>query len=153
MCIRDSNNLVKQLYNAVKYDTLRKQIIAEKVYNDPQTILVGNQLMVLNENHIYTAEPTVVNNVIDRDLPRAKFDNILNARKNVHAQLLNSRFKNEVLDDGFKSQNQSIMIKPNGNIQISSPLVGKMENHVNVDYIDMEKNPELKNSEEYKQVI
>lgn len=149
----DANNLVKQLYNAVKYDTLRKQIIAEKVYNDPQTILVGNQLMVLNENHIYTAEPTVVNNVIDRYLPRAKFDNILNARKNVHAQLLNSRFKNEVLDDGFKSQNQSIMIKPNGNIQISSPLVGKMENHVNVDYIDMEKNPELKNSEEYKQVI
>src|SRR5699024_10486741 len=50
----DPNKLVKKLYNAVKYNTLRKQIVAEKVYNDPRSLLVDNQLMVLNDHHIYT---------------------------------------------------------------------------------------------------
>lgn len=149
----DPNKLVKKLYNAVKYNTLRKQIVAEKVYNDPRSLLVDNQLMVLNDHHIYTAEPTIVNGLIDQFLPNSKFDNIMNARKNVHAQLMDSKFENEKLDDGFKSPHQSITIEPDGNIQIASPLVGKMENYVNVDYTDVDKNSDLKSSEEYKQVI
>ena len=149
----DPNKLVKKLYNAVKYNTLRKQIVAEKVYNDSRSLLVDNQLMVLNDHHIYTAEPTIVNGLIDQFLPNTKFDNIINARKNVHAQLVDSRFKNDELDDGFKSPHQSITIEPDGNIQIASPLVGKMENYVNVDYVDIEKDSKLKASEEYKQVI
>ena len=149
----DANKLTKKLYNTLKYNALRKQIIAEKVYNDPRSLLVDNQLMVLNDHHIYTAEPTIVNSLIDQFLPNSKFDNIINARKNVHAQLVDSKFENEVLDDGFKSPHQSIMIEEDGNIQISSPLVGKMENYVNVDYIDIDKDSKLKASEEYKQVI
>lgn len=149
----DPNKLVKKLYNAIKYNTLKKQIVAEKVYNDPRSLLVDNQLMVLNDHHIYTAEPTIVNSLIDQFLPNSKFDNIINARKNVHAQLVDSKFENEVLDDGFKSPHQSIMIEEDGNIQIASPLVGKMENYVNVDYVDIEKDSKLKASEEYKQVI
>ena len=149
----DPNKLVKKLYNAIKYNTLKKQIVAEKVYNDPRSLLVDNQLMVLNDHHIYTAEPTIVNGLIDQFLPNAKFDNIINARKNVHAQLMDSKFENEKLDDGFKSPHQSITIEPDGNIQIESPLVGKMENYVNVDYMDIEKDSKLKASEEYKQVI
>ena len=77
----------------------------------------------------------------------------MNARKNVHAQLMDSKFENEKLDDGFKSPNQSITIQSDGNIQIASPLVGKMENFVNVDYIDIDKDSKLKASDEYKQVI
>ncbi|UYQ74778.1 hypothetical protein OF123_08070 [Limosilactobacillus reuteri] len=149
----DANKLAKKLYNTLKYNALRKQIIAEKVYNDPRSLLVDNQLMVLNDHHIYTAEPTIVNSLIDQFLPNSKFDNIINARKNVHAQLVDSKFENEVLDDGFKSPHQSIMIEEDGNIQIASPLVGKMENYVNVDYIDIDKDSKLKASEEYKQVI
>ncbi|MBZ4025548.1 hypothetical protein CP360_05140 [Lactobacillus sp. UMNPBX9] len=149
----DPNKLVKKLYNAVKYNTLRKQIVAEKVYNDPRSLLVDNQLMVLNDHHIYTAEPTIVNGLIDQFLPNSKFDNIMNARKNVHAQLMDSKFENDKLDDGFKSPNQSITIQSDGNIQIASPLVGKMENFVNVDYIDIDKDSKLKASDEYKQVI
>lgn len=149
----DANKLAKKLYNTLKYNALRKQIIAEKVYNDPRSLLVDNQLMVLNDHHIYTAEPTIVNSLIDQFLPNSKFDNIINARKNVHAQLVDSKFENEVLDDGFKSPHQSIMIEEDGNIQIASPLVGKMENYVNVDYIDIDKDSKLKVSEEYKQVI
>lgn len=149
----DPNKLVKKLYNAIKYNTLKKQIVAEKVYNDPRSLLVDNQLMVLNDHHIYTAEPTIANSLIDQFLPNSKFDNIINARKNVHAQLVDSKFENEVLDDGFKSPHQSIMIEEDGNIQIASPLVGKMENYVNVDYVDIEKDSKLKASEEYKQVI
>lgn len=149
----DDNKLAKKLYNTLKYNALRKQIIAEKVYNDPRSLLVDNQLMVLNDHHIYTAEPTIVNSLIDQFLPNSKFDNIINARKNVHAQLVDSKFENEVLDDGFKSPHQSIMIEEDGNIQIASPLVGKMENYVNVDYIDIDKDSKLKASEEYKQVI
>lgn len=149
----DANKLAKKLYNTLKYNALRKQIIAEKVYNDPRSLLVDNQLMVLNDHHIYTAKPTIVNSLIDQFLPNSKFDNIINARKNVHAQLVDSKFENEVLDDGFKSPHQSIMIEEDGNIQIASPLVGKMENYVNVDYIDIDKDSKLKASEEYKQVI
>lgn len=149
----DANKLAKKLYNTLKYNALRKQIIAEKVYNDPRSLLVDNQLMVLNDHHIYTADPTIVNSLIDQFLPNSKFDNIINARKNVHAQLVDSKFENEVLDDGFKSPHQSIMIEEDGNIQIASPLVGKMENYVNVDYIDIDKDSKLKASEEYKQVI
>lgn len=149
----DANKLAKKLYNTLKYNALRKQIIAEKVYNDPRSLLVDNQLMVLNDHHIYTAEPTIVNSLIDQFLPNSKFDNIINARKNVHAQLVDSKFENEVLDDGFKSPHQSIMIEEDGNIQIASLLVGKMENYVNVDYIDIDKDSKLKASEEYKQVI
>lgn len=87
----DANRLVKKLYNALKYNTLRKQIVAEKVYNDPRSLLVDSQLMVLNDHHIYTAELAVVNGLIDQFLPNTKFDNIINARKNVHAQLVDSR--------------------------------------------------------------
>ena len=149
----DANKLTKKLYNTLKYNALRKQIIAEKVYNDPRSLLVDSQLMVLNDHHIYTAEPTIVNGLIDQFLPDSKFDNIMNARKNVHAQLMDSKFENDKLDDGFKSPNQSITIQSDGNIQIASPLVGKMENYVNVDYIDIDKDSKLKASEEYKQVI
>ena len=149
----DANKLAKKLYNTLKYNALRKQIIAEKVYNDPRSLLVDNQLMVLNDHHIYTAEPTIVNSLIDQFLPNSKFDNIINARKNVHAQLVDSKFENEVLDDGFKSPHQSITIESDGDIQIASPLIGKMENYVNVDYIDIDKDSKLKASEEYKQVI
>ena len=149
----DANKLVKKLYNALKYNMLRKQLVAEKVYNDPRSLLVDNQLMVLNDHHVYTAEPTIVNGLIDQFLPNSKFDNIMNARKNVHAQLMDSKFENEKLDDGFKSPHQSIAIEPDGTIQIASPLVGKMENYVNVDYTDVDKNSDLKSSEEYKQVI
>lgn len=149
----DANRLVKKLYNALKYNTLRKQIVAEKVYNDPRSLLVDSQLMVLNDHHIYTAELAVVNGLIDQFLPNTKFDNIINARKNVHAQLVDSRFKNDKLDDGFKSPHQSITIEPDGTIQIASPLVGKMAKYVNVDYFDIDKNSKLKGSEEYKQVI
>ena len=149
----DANKLTKKLYNTLKYNALRKQIIAEKVYNDPRSLLVDSQLMVLNDHHIYTAEPTIVNGLIDQFLPDSKFDNIMNARKNVHAQLMDSKFENDKLDDGFKSPNQSITIQSDGNIQIASPLVGKMENYVNVDYIDIDKDSKLKASDEYKQVI
>ena len=149
----DANKLTKKLYNTLKYNALRKQIVAEKVYNDPRSLLVDSQLMVLNDHHIYTAEPTIVNGLIDQFLPDSKFDNIMNARKNVHAQLMDSKFENDKLDDGFKSPNQSITIQSDGNIQIASPLVGKMENYVNVDYIDIDKDSKLKASEEYKQVI
>ena len=149
----DANRLVKKLYNALKYNTLRKQIVAEKVYNDPRSLLVDSQLMVLNDHHIYTAELAVVNGLIDQFLPNTKFDNIINARKNVHAQLVDSRFKNDKSDDGFKSPHQSITIEPDGTIQIASPLVGKMAKYVNVDYFDIDKNSKLKGSEEYKQVI
>src|SRR5699024_10699063 len=60
-------------------------------------------------------------------------------------------YKNSKLDIGFKSENQTIWIDNKG-VHTENPLLKKIGNYVNVDYINYEADKDLFNSEEYSQV-
>ena len=78
------------------------------MYNDPATILVDNQLMALNEHHVYTADSKAVNSIIDKYIDASGKRFIRNSRNNVYELLNNNKYKNGKLDIGFKSENQTI---------------------------------------------
>ena len=54
------------------------------MYNDPATILVDNQLMALNEHHVYTADSKAVNSIIDKYIDASGKRFIRNSRNNVY---------------------------------------------------------------------
>ncbi|MBB1069376.1 hypothetical protein H5S40_04295 [Limosilactobacillus sp. RRLNB_1_1] len=148
---RDPNSIIKKLNKNLSDKQLKMMDIADKVYNDPATLLVDNQLMALNEHHIYTSEPAVVNNIIDKYVDSGSKRFIKNARNNVAELLTNTKYQNNQLDIGFKSDNQTIWLDKNG-VHVTSPLKKKMENYVNVDYVNYEGDMKLFNSKEYNEV-
>src|SRR5699024_12492138 len=76
---------------------------------------------------------------------------IRNSRNNVYELLSNNKYTNSKLDIGFKSENQTIWIDNKG-VHTENPLLKKIGNYVNVDYINYEADKDLFNSEEYSQV-
>ena len=147
----DPNTIIKKLNDALVNDRFSNLSIADKVYNDPATILVDNQLMALNEHHVYTADSKAVNSIIDKYIDASGKRFIRNSRNNVYELLNNNKYKNSKLDIGFKSENQTIWIDNKG-VHTENPLLKKIGNYVNVDYINYEADKDLFNSEEYSQV-
>src|SRR5699024_7471082 len=65
----------------------------------------------------------------------------------------NSKYKNDKLDNGFKSDHQAIWLDEKGEIRTTSPLKRKLKNHVNVNFINFDNDPKLASCPEYKQVL
>lgn len=149
----DPNNLLKKLHSYLFHNDLNKLTIADKVYADPATLYVDEQLMAKDSHNVYTDEPAVVNNVIDKYIDRSGMNYIDKNRNNVHSLLKNSKYKNNKLDNGFKSDHQAIWLDEKGEIRTTSPLKRKLKNHVNVNFINFDNDPKLASCPEYKQVL
>lgn len=103
------------------------------INNDPRTAIVNGQLMVKDSRGIYTSSEGVVNHLLKSHFNMRQKQHFDLSKNNTISLLTDYAFNNH-LDNGFKSNSQSILINEHGDIQISSFDKHRISHHVNVDY-------------------
>lgn len=143
----ENPNSILELVNKLRTTNyLKKLDMGEIIANDPRTLIVDGQLMVKDDKNIYTAKSSVVNHLLKEHFNRQQKQHFTSEKNNVLALLEDKKYKDS-LEQGFKSDYQSILLDKNGNIKIDSPFKHKISHHVNVNY-----NPSIVNDPAYEQL-
>lgn len=143
----ENPNSILNLINKLRTTNyLKKLDMGEIIANDPRTLIVDGQLMVKDDRNIYTARSSVVNHLLKEHFDQRQKQHFTSEKNNVLALLEDKKYQDS-LEQGFKSDYQSILLDKNGNIKIDSPFKHKISHHVNVIY-----NPSIVNDPAYEQL-
>ena len=143
---KNPNSVLKLVNKLRTTKYLKKLDMGEIIANDPRTLIVDKQLMVKDKRNIYTAKSSVVNHLLKEHFNLQQKQHFTSEKNNTLALLEDEKYQDS-LDQGFKSDFQSILLDKNGNIKIDSPFKHKISHHVNVNY-----NPSIVNDPAYEQL-
>ena len=87
--------------------------MGEIIANDPRTLIVDKQLMVKDKRNIYTAKSSVVNHLLKEHFNLQQKQHFTSEKNNTLALLEDEKYQDS-LDQGFKSDFQSILLDKNG---------------------------------------
>lgn len=143
----ENPNSILNLINKLRTTNyLKKLDMGEIIANDPRTLIVDKQLMVKDKRNIYTAKPSVVNHLLKEHFNLQQKQHFVSEKNNTLSLLEDDKYQDS-LEQGFKSDYQSILLDEKGNIKIDSPFKHKLSHHINVNY-----DPSIVNNTAYDQL-
>lgn len=143
---KNPNSVLKLVNKLRTTKYLKKLDMGEIIANDPRTLIVDKQLMVKDKRNIYTAKSSVVNHLLKEHFNLQQKQHFTSEKNNTLALLEDEKYQDS-LEQGFKSDYQSILLDEKGNIKIDSPFKHKLSHHINVNY-----NPSIVNNTAYDQL-
>lgn len=140
------NNILKLINKWKEKNHLNRLDMGEIIANDPRTLVIDGQLMVKNNKGVYTAKAAEVNHLLKEHYSPQQKQHFNSEKSNTLALLEDKKYQDE-LENGFKSDYQSILLDDNGDIKVDSPFKHKISHHINVNY-----NPLIVNHPAYEQL-